>query len=38
MSLVEIAGDIDIFADRGNPGSAKDRVVTAEEAVAGRRT
>jgi hypothetical protein len=36
--FVEIAGDIDIFADRGNPGSAKDRVVTDEEAVAGRRT
>jgi len=32
--LVEIAGGIDIFADRGNQGSAKDRVVTAEEVVA----
>ena len=32
--LVEIAGGIDIFADRRNHGSAKDRVVTAEEVVA----
>jgi iron complex transport system substrate-binding protein len=32
--LVEIAGGIDIFADRGNDGAAKDRVVTAEEVVA----
>ena len=32
--LVEIAGGIDIFADRGNKGAAKDRVVTAEEVVA----
>jgi hypothetical protein len=32
--LVEIAGGIDIFADRGNQGAAKDRVVTAEEVVA----
>jgi len=32
--LVEIAGGIDIFADRGNRGAAKDRVVTTEEVVA----
>ena len=32
--LVEIAGGIDIFADRSNQGAAKDRVVTAEEVVA----
>jgi len=32
--LVEIAGDIDIFADRRNQGAAKDRVVTVEEVVA----
>jgi iron complex transport system substrate-binding protein len=32
--LVEIAGGIDIFADRGNQGAAKDRVVTTEEVVA----
>jgi iron complex transport system substrate-binding protein len=32
--LVEIAGGIDIFADRGHQGAAKDRVVTAEEVVA----
>src|SRR6266403_1034421 len=32
--LVEIAGGIDIFADRRNGGAAKDRVVTAEEVVA----
>jgi iron complex transport system substrate-binding protein len=32
--LVEIAGGIDIFADRGNQGAAKDRVVTVEEVVA----
>jgi hypothetical protein len=31
--LVEIAGGIDIIADRGNQGAAKDRVVTAEEEV-----
>jgi len=31
--LVEIAGGIDIFADLGNRGAAKDRVVTAEEVV-----
>jgi iron complex transport system substrate-binding protein len=32
--LVEIAGGIDVFADRRNRGAAKDRVVTAEEVVA----
>ena len=32
--LVEIAGGIDIFADRRNQSAAKDRVVTAEEVVA----
>jgi iron complex transport system substrate-binding protein len=32
--LVEIAGGIDIFADRRNRGAAKDRVVTTEEVVA----
>ena len=32
--LVEIAGGIDIFADRSNRGAAKDRIVTAEEVVA----
>jgi iron complex transport system substrate-binding protein len=32
--LVEIAGGIDIFANRRNQGAAKDRVVTAEEVVA----
>jgi iron complex transport system substrate-binding protein len=32
--LVEIAGGIDIFADRGNQSAAKDPVVTAEEVVA----
>jgi iron complex transport system substrate-binding protein len=32
--LVEIAGGIDIFADRANQGAAKDRVVTNEEVVA----
>jgi iron complex transport system substrate-binding protein len=31
--LVEIAGGIDIFADRRNQGAAKDRVVTAEDVV-----
>jgi iron complex transport system substrate-binding protein len=31
--LVEIAGGIDIFADRRNQGAAKDRIVTAEEVV-----
>jgi iron complex transport system substrate-binding protein len=34
--LVEIAGGIDIFADRRNQGAAKDRVVNPEEEV-GRR-
>jgi len=32
--LVEIAGGIDIFADRRNQGAAKDRMVTVEEVVA----
>jgi iron complex transport system substrate-binding protein len=32
--LIEIAGGIDIFADRRNRGAAKDRVVTAEQVVA----
>jgi iron complex transport system substrate-binding protein len=32
--LVEIAGGIDVFADRADRGAAKDRVVTAEEVVA----
>jgi iron complex transport system substrate-binding protein len=32
--LIEIAGSIDIFADRSNRGAAKDRIVTAEEVVA----
>ncbi len=32
--LIEIAGGIDIFADRKNQGAAKDRIVTAEEVVA----
>jgi iron complex transport system substrate-binding protein len=32
--LVEIAGGIDIFADRRNHGAAKARVVTAEEVIA----
>jgi iron complex transport system substrate-binding protein len=32
--LVEIAGGIEIFADRRNQGAAKDRVVTVEEVVA----
>ena len=32
--LVEIAGGVDIFADRRNQGAAKDRVVTTEEVVA----
>ena len=31
--LVEIAGGIDILADRRNQGAAKDRIVTAEEVV-----
>jgi iron complex transport system substrate-binding protein len=32
--LAEIAGGIDIFADRRNQGAAKDRIVTAEEVIA----
>jgi iron complex transport system substrate-binding protein len=32
--LIEIAGGIDIFADRRNRGAAKDRIVTAKEIVA----
>jgi iron complex transport system substrate-binding protein len=32
--LVEIAGGIDIFADRAGQGTAKDRVVTIDEVVA----
>jgi iron complex transport system substrate-binding protein len=32
--FVEIAGGIDIFADRRNQGAAEDRVVTVEEVVA----
>ena len=32
--LVEIAGGIDIFADRGDRAAAKERVVTVEEVVA----
>jgi len=32
--LAEIADVIDIFADRGKQGAAKDRVVTVEEVVA----
>jgi iron complex transport system substrate-binding protein len=31
--LVEIAGGIDIFADRRSKGAAKDRIVTIEEVV-----
>jgi iron complex transport system substrate-binding protein len=31
--LVEVAGGIDIFADRRNQGAAKDRIVTAEDVV-----
>jgi iron complex transport system substrate-binding protein len=31
--LIEIAGGVDIFADRGNQGAAKDRIVTMEEVV-----
>jgi iron complex transport system substrate-binding protein len=31
--LVEVAGGIDIFADRRNQGAAKDRIVKAEEVV-----
>jgi iron complex transport system substrate-binding protein len=32
--LVEIAGGIDIFADRKHQGAARDRILTAEEVVA----
>jgi iron complex transport system substrate-binding protein len=32
--LVEIAGGVDIFADRRNQGAAKDRILTTEEVVA----
>jgi iron complex transport system substrate-binding protein len=32
--LVEIAGGIDIFADRRHQGAARNRIVTAEEVVA----
>jgi iron complex transport system substrate-binding protein len=32
--LVEIAGGVDIFADRRNQSAAKDRVVTVEEVIA----
>jgi iron complex transport system substrate-binding protein len=32
--LVEIAGGIDVFADRANQAAAKDRVVTIDEVVA----
>ena len=31
--LAEVAGGIDIFADRRNQGAAKDRIVTAEDVV-----
>jgi iron complex transport system substrate-binding protein len=31
--LIEIAGGIDIFADRRNQGAAKDRIVAADEVV-----
>ena len=32
--LIEIAGSIDVFADRAGQGAAKDRVVTIDEVVA----
>jgi iron complex transport system substrate-binding protein len=32
--LVEIAGGIDIFADRRHQGAAKDRIVAADEVIA----
>jgi iron complex transport system substrate-binding protein len=32
--LVEIAGGVDIFADRASQGAARDRVVTVDEVVA----
>src|SRR5215472_9609766 len=31
--LIEIAGGIDIFADRRNQGTAKDRIVRTEEVI-----
>jgi iron complex transport system substrate-binding protein len=34
LELVEIAGGIDIFADRARQVAAKDRVVTVDEVVA----
>src|SRR6516162_11821718 len=34
LELVEIAGGIDIFADRASQGAAKDRVVTVDEVIA----
>ena len=34
--LIEIAGGIDIFADRSAGKSAKERIVTAEEIIARR--
>ncbi len=33
-ALIEIAGGIDIFADRGSQGAAKDRIVGPEEVIA----
>src|SRR5262249_38207781 len=33
LELIEIAGGIDIFADRRNQGAAKDRIVRIEEVV-----
>jgi iron complex transport system substrate-binding protein len=32
--LVEIAGGVDIFADRRNQSAAKDRIVTPDEVIA----
>jgi iron complex transport system substrate-binding protein len=32
--LVEVAGGVDVFADRRNQSAAKDRAVTAEEVIA----
>jgi iron complex transport system substrate-binding protein len=34
--LIEIAGGVDLFADRRDQGAAKDRVVTADEVVAAK--
>lgn len=31
--LIEAAGGVDVFADRASSGSAKDRIVTAEEVI-----